>query len=94
MTSVSLEKDTCLNARALRCFRPSSEVLRFIDGAVTAEVPLHPPEEVDHGALRQQAAQDGAEGELARAVQCHCGGRRLVSSSELTSATSSLLSDV
>lgn len=53
MTSVSLEKGTCLNAGTLGCFGPSSEVLRLIDGAVTPEVPLHPPEEVDHGALHQ-----------------------------------------
>lgn len=45
-----------------------SEVLRLIGVTVTANVPLHRPEEVDHGALCQQATHNGQEGELAADV--------------------------
>lgn len=71
VTSVCLGRDACASAGAWRC-RTSSEVLPLVDGAVAAQVPLHPPEEVDHGALRQQPAHDGRERQLAAGVERHC----------------------
>lgn len=48
-----------------------SEVLRFVECAVTAHIPLHPLEEVDHDALQQQATQHSQQGESAVGVQSH-----------------------
>lgn len=48
-----------------------SDILRLVDGTVTAHIPLHPLEEVDHGALQQQATQDSKQGELSVDVQSH-----------------------
>lgn len=48
-----------------------SEVLGLIDGTVTADVPLQPLEEAHHGALQQEATQDGQQGQLPADAQSH-----------------------
>lgn len=48
-----MEKETCLDAGTLKGFCTSSEVLRYVDGTVTPHIPVHPLEEIDHGAFQQ-----------------------------------------